>query len=311
MPDEYREDLRRRLLAVYNALSATTYLAKIFDQDWYQTILDEIEKADLSRPFQCDSALMFFEPDHPLRGVPWFEDLQRKVEQGRAEELDKDERIALAFLGLDPLKTFLPVLEERLACFASSQFKQTEVSTKLNELRANRFNPSFRNHMFEISVLGFFCKEGVLTDIEVPVGVGASTVDGEINVDGRSILVEITFTSQELLSSRPGVGAVDVDRLVQQVVDKIRKKVAQGKQLAVARGNPSLLFLGRNRLGADKVAARFGIAECFTDPVFAALSGIVVSDSWKLIQTEFYIGSKPAVPLSSNEIEILKRWFGT
>jgi len=165
--------------------------------------------------------------------------------------------------------------------------------------------------VFELSVLGFLAKEGVLTDIEVPVGNGQSTVDGEISIDGRPILVEVTFTSQELLPPAPGVHLVDGEALVKQVVAKLRKKVAGGRQLALVRGNPSLLFLGRNRLGADNLTSRWGIKECFGDPDFAKLSGVIVSDSWKLIGTELHPGLLPEIPLSTNEIEVLTRWFGS
>ena len=230
--------------------------------------------------------------------------------QGRENELDKESRFVLGCVGLDPLKTFLPILDERLGSFARLPFKLADVSKKLRELHANRFKPEFRNHVFELSVLGFFAKEGVLTDIEVSVGAGQGTVDAEISIDGRPILVEVTFTSQELLPPGPGSGAIDVNQFVTQVVDKIRKKVAEGRQLALVRRNPSILVLGRNRLGADKVTSRWGVNECFDDPDFGKLSGVVVSDTWKLLRAEFHIAPQPDVPLSGREIETLTRWFG-
>lgn len=214
MTKEYRQDLRRRLRFVYEALSKTSFLSKIFDREWYQTISKEIERADLSHPLQIGSALMFSEFDHPLRGVQWFEEAQDLVMQGRENELDKESKFVLGCVGLDPLRTFLPILDERLGSFAKLPFKRDEVSRKVNELHANRFKPDFRNHVFELSVLGFFANEGVLTDIEVSVGAGQGTVDGEISIDGRPILVEMTFTSQELLPSGPGSGFIDVNQFV-------------------------------------------------------------------------------------------------
>jgi len=309
MTEEYRQDLHRRLRFVYEALSKTTFLNKIFDQEWYQTISKEIERADLSHPLQIDSALMFSELDHPLRGVPWFEEAQDLLMQGNVEQLDPDATFLLACWGLDPLKTFLPTLDERLAGFAKVPFKRDEVSRKVNELHANRFNPEFRNHVFELSVLGFFAKEGVLTDIEVAVGAGQGTVDGEISIDGRPILVEVTFTSQVLLPAGAGVYFGDANQLVNQVVGKIRRKVAEGRQLALVRGDPSILILGRNRLGADKITSRWGVKECFADPDFAKLSAVVVSDTWKLLRTQFHIAPQPNIPLSDREIETLGRWF--
>jgi hypothetical protein len=309
--DDYREELQRRLDLVFGALSRTSFLAQIFDGEWHKTLSDQISQARPGASFQTDSALMFFELDHPLRGAPWFEKAQDLLEQGHQDKLDREDKVALAFLGMDPLRHFLPLLDERLSAFASLQFKQSEVSRKIKELRANRFKPDFRNHVFELSVLGFLSLKGVLTDIEVPLSAGGGTVDGEIRIDGRQILIEVTFTSQELLPTGSGVCAVNVKPLVDQVVHKIKKKVADGRQLALARGIPSLLFLGRNRLGADSVTARWGIQECFSDPEFSRLSGLVVSDTWKLVKTEFHAGPNAETPLSKKEIKILQEWFGT
>jgi len=53
---------------------------------------------------------MFFQLDHPLRGVAWFEHAQDLVEQGRASELGEDQAFVYALFGRDPLKSFLPIL---------------------------------------------------------------------------------------------------------------------------------------------------------------------------------------------------------
>jgi hypothetical protein len=311
MPEDYRQELKHRLGTVFEALSKTSFLKNIFDNDWYRKLGDEIDKADLTIPFRCDSALMFFELDHPLRGTPLLEEAHTLIDQGKEDKLDRNAKLAIKSFGPDPLRTFLPLLDQRLVSFSESQFKQSEISRKIRELHANRFKPDLRNHLFELSVLGFFALKGVLTDIEVPVPVGHGSIDGEIRLDGRPILVEVTFTSQELLTFQPGVSAVAISPLVKQVVDKIRKKVAEGRQLAAAKCVPSLLFLGRNRLGADRVTAQRGIQECFSDPGFSRLSGVVVSDSWKLLTTEFHVGPNPEIRLSGKEMDILRRWFGS
>ncbi len=309
MLEDYNHQLQQRLDAVFAALSKTSFLAKILDAEWHEELTTQICQAGPAAPFRTDSALMFFELDHPLRGAPWFEKAQDLVDQGLRDNLDRAEAMALAFLGCDPLRHFLPLLDERLSAFASLQFKQSEVSRKIAELRSNRFKPDFRNHVFELSVLGFLSLKGVLTDIEVPLPAGGGTIDGEIRIDSRQILIEVTFTSQELLPAVTGVHAVGVKPLVDQVVYKIKKKVAAGRQLAVARGIPSLLFFGRNRDGADRVTAGWGIQRCFVDPSFSRLSGLVLSDTWKLLNTEFHVAPKPEMPLSEKEVEILQEWF--
>jgi hypothetical protein len=311
MPEDSKQELQWRLDSVFAALSRTSFLAKILDGEWHETLSKQISQARPGAPFQSDSALMFLELDHPLKGAPWFEKAQDLLEQGQQDNLDREDKIALAFLGLDPLRHFLPLLDERLSAFDSLQFKRSEVLRKIKELRATRFKADFRNHVFELSVLGFFALKGVLTDIEVPIAPAAGTIDGEITIDGRQILVEVTFTSQELLPTLSDVRYVNVRPCVEQVIYKIRKKVAEGRQLALARGVPSLLFLGRNRFGADSVTSRWGVQECFSDPTFSCLSGIVTSDTWKLCRTEFHVGPNAETPLSKKEVDILQEWFET
>lgn len=309
--EQYRDSLRRRLSSVHEALSQTEILSRIFDKEWYQEILNHIEKADLSATFRCDAAFMFFTLDHHLRGVPWFEKAQRLLEGGEFERLDEHDRFALGVFGRDPIRAFLPILEQRLSAFAQLPFKQKAVSQKLNELRANRFNRfHFFSHVFEISTLGFFAGEGVLTDIDVPVNGGPSTVDGEIHLDGRPILVEITLATKELLSAEPGVHFGDVESMVDQVVSKVRKKVAEGRQLALARGVPSLLVIGLNPLGSDKITSKWGVDECFANPDFAKLAAIILSSDWKLHRTQLRVAAQPDFPLSSTEVSVLAKWFG-
>lgn len=309
MSKDYKQRLQQRLDAVFGAVSRTSFLSTILDKEWHEKLAKQISQAPPNLPFQSDAALMFFALDHPLRGAPWFEKAQDLLEQKRQNELDEDEKIVLAFFGLDPLRHCLPELDQRLRAFASLQFKQTEVSKKIHELRANRFNSEFRNHVFELSVLGFFALKGVLTDIEVPSLAGGSTVDGEIKIDDRQILVEITFTSQELIPSGSGAYAVDIKPFIDQVVYKIRKKVADGRQLATAKRIPSLLVLGRNPRGADSEECGWGIEKCFFDPAFSRLSALIVSDTWKLHKTEFFVGPHAETPLSIKEIRILQEWF--
>lgn len=309
-PQQYRVDLHRRLDTVYEAVSRTDVLASILDRKWYETIWGEIDKADLSGPFHSESAVMLFELDHFLRGVQWFEQAQTAWLNGRAEDLGDDQARVLGIAGLDPLKTFLPVFEERLACFSRIPFRRPDVATKLKELRDNRFRHKFRNCAFELSVLGFLAKQGVLTDIEVEMDHETGTsVDGQINIDGRPILAEATLATKDLLSCEPGIHYGNWQDEVDQVLVKTRKKVADGRQLALARGIPCILFLALNPLAADTTIAKLVIHDCFENKEFAKLSGVVLSDSWKLFRAEFHDGPKAEVPLSVKETETLLRWF--
>ena len=306
MNNSYHTDLQRQLDSICDALEKTNTLSKILDEEWCKTVRNEIANFKADQVFSSDSALMFFQLNHPFRGVPWFENAQSLALSGGIEKLTSDEKMALAFCGFDPLKVFLPICDERLNALSKLPFKTEVIGGKFHQLKECRYTSDFRNHLFELLVLGFFAKEDALTDIEP----ADTMVDGVVNIDNRQILLEVTFTSQELLSDLPGVHSGDVNALINQVIYKAKKKVADGRQLALAKKVPAILVLGLNRLSADDITSRIGIEVCFDEPDFSKLSGVVVSDSWKLMTTRFYRGKNPEIPLSKVELTAFQSWFG-
>jgi hypothetical protein len=159
--------------------------------------------------------------------------------------------------------------------------------------------PSFKNHLFVLSVLGDLTLKKVLTDIEE----ASTSVDGVINIDGRDILVEATNTTPQVIPNFVGVLSVDPNVEIDQVVKKLRKKVAEGRQRALAKGRPAVLFLARTHLRADRDSAKIALKKCFNDANCAALSGVVVADSWRLFVTEWYPGIKPDAPFTKRDKE--------
>jgi hypothetical protein len=95
----------------------------------------------------------------------------------------------------------------------------------------------------------------VLTDIEEDT----TAVDGVIGIAGRDVLVEATNTTQQVIPDFTGVMSLDPDVQIDQVLRKIRKKVADGRQLALARGKPTVLFIALTHRGADRTAAEIAI----------------------------------------------------
>ena len=158
--EQYRTELFNTLDTIFEAVSKTIELAKILDLEWYARIKHEIATAPLVPHFTCDAALMFFELRHWLRGDSTFEIGQELLFQGKIEEASDEQKMALKLFGPDPLRTLLPLMEERLAAFSALPFKQKEVQEKLKQLRDRRFSGTFYNYMFEVLVLGFFAKEG-------------------------------------------------------------------------------------------------------------------------------------------------------
>jgi len=302
--NSYKNHLHQQLDEICQALRRTNTLFSILDKEWCDRIRLYIEDYKEDTIFSSTSALIFFQLRHPFRGVPWFEKAQSAIFSGGIDELENDEKLAIGSIGLDPLKVYLPIWDERLTALSKLSSKNEKVEMKLHQLRKSRFSTEFRNHFFEVLVLGFFAHKGVLTDIDPE----HTMVDGVIDIDNREMLLEVTFTSQELLLDTPGVHTGDVNALLDQVIYKITKKVADGRQLALAQGVPTILVFGLNRLGADEVIFNIGIEACFDNLRFSKLSGVVLSDSWKFIGTRFYQSKNSEVPLSGKEFKILKEW---
>lgn len=299
-------ELLENLHALRGAVASTAVIRSILDDDWFDTVERAIQADSPSHTIPADPTGVLYDFCHPLRGADWFERDQELALAGRLHEIDEDGKFAIAFAGLDPIKTTLPVVERRLAAFAGLPFKQDTVRVKLNELRAARHAPAFKNHLFELNVLGDLAMRGVLVDVED----SATGVDGAIRIDGRDILVEATNTVQRVIPEFTGVffGSPDVE--IDQVTKKVRKKVAEGRQLARANGKPTILFLARTHMGASRESADAALTECFRSPSFSALSGVVLADTYRLHVTSWRLGVAPDAPLTENEVARLAEWYG-
>ena len=304
--DEYRNGLLEQLDTIFSEVSKMKNLSIILDKVWRDTIQEEIIQSNLEPVFKSDKSWMYFELIHWLRGSDWFEKGQKLLFEGKELELSDGQRMALAFLGPDPLKVLLPVLEKRLNSYFTSGLNSQLLKDKFNLLTTSRFSLAFFNYIFEILALGAFAHSGLLKGIEIPVGTQGSTIDGLIEIDSRAIYTEVTLTTQEILSSFPGVHSASTDVLYNQVLNKIEKKVADSRQIALVKSSPSLLIIGRNPRGADQIMSELVIRNCFDNPKFQKLSGIIVSDSWKFIKPQFYKGTNPETEFSSNEIDQIK-----
>ena len=299
-------ELLANLNAVKRAVQSTTAFKTILDDEWFDTIERRIVENSPSQIVTADQTGFLRDFSHPLRGAAWFENDQELALTGRQAEVDAAGKPALASFGPDPLRTVLPALDSRFASFAALPFKTEIVQRKLNEIRTARFSPAFRNHLFELSVLGDLARRGVLVDIEDR----ATRVDGTIVLDDREILVEATNTTQSVNPLINSPFPRDLAKEVNQVRDKVKKKVTNGRQLALANGKPTLLFLARWQWGASREAADWVLEECFGLRDFAALSGVVLADSYLFHVTSWRPAKSPDVPLSDREIAFLEEWYG-
>ena len=274
-PDQ--QDKFDEFQAIREAVGKTTLLFSIFDETWFKEALPKIMSSSLPGMVAAAPSLFFHNLPHPLLDAARFE-------------------------------AAITLLDRRLKAFAELPFKQKEVKNKLKQLRSTRSDRPFKNHLFEINVLGDLRLKEVLCDIEE----STTKVDGVIDLAGRQIFIEATNTTQEVIPPFNGstrVMAVNTDCQIDQVVKKFHKKVAEGKQLDLAKGSPTLLFLARTYYGADRHAAEIAINECFHANEFAALSGVVLADSWKFKITSWHPGITPVTPLTEVEGRRLRDWY--
>jgi len=298
-------ELLGNLNALRLAVVAAPVLSSILDDGWFETVEQAVRTDSPSHTISADPSGFLYDFCHRLRGIDWFERNQELALAGRLAEVSENGRFAIALEGLDPLKTMLPKIENRLAAVTALPFKQSTVQMKLRELRAARTAPAFKNHLFELNVLGDLALRGVLMDIDD----GATGVDGTVRIDGRDLLVEATNTVQQVIPDFSGAFFVSPDVEINQVIDKVRKKVAEGRQLARANGKPTVLFLARTSRGAGREEADAALAECFRMADFSALSGVVLADTYRLHVTSWRPGITPDVPLTETEAASLKDWY--
>lgn len=263
--------------AIREAVGKTTLLSSIFDEPWFKEVRPKIE-------------------DSPLPGMraatPFFHGLPHPL------------------LDTDNFNTVLTLLDRRLKVFAELPFRQEEVNAKIKLLRKRRSEEDFPNHFFEINVLGDLAHKDTLRDIEVLPDdeKSPSSVDGVIYLHEREIFIEVTrqvvprFTGARMMT-------IDTEGQIKKVVRKLREKIAKGRQLALAKGSPTLLFLARTYYGADRLLAEIAINECFRANEFAGLSGVVLADSWKFQMTSWHPGVTPDISLTEAEEGKLRNWY--
>ena len=70
-----------------------------------------------------------------------------------------------------------------------------------------------------------------------------------------------------------------------------------------------MLFLARTPYGADRYAAEIEVNEYFRSNEFPALSGVVLADSWKFLNTSWHPGVTAATPLTEAEERKLQSWY--
>ena len=276
-----QQDKFNEFLAIREAVGKTSVLSSIFDEPWFKEAWPKIK-------------------DSPLPGMraatPFFHGLPYPLDD------------------IDKFNTVLALLDHRLKDFAELPFKKEVVNTKIKLLRTHVQNKKFLEHFFEINVLGDLALKRVLRDIEVfpDPERSQSNVDGVIDLEGRPILIEATNTTEEIIPPFNGstrVMAVDTDCQFKQVFKKLHKKVAEDKQLARAKGRPTVLFFALTYYGADRLLAEIELNECFRSSEFATLSGVVLADSWKFQVTSWHPGITPDIALTEVEKGKLQNWY--
>lgn len=276
-----QEDKFDEFKAIREAVGKTTLLSSIFDEPWFKEVWPKIKDSPLPGMVAADPGLFFHGLPHSLLDTAKFKDA-------------------------------IALLDRRLNAFKAIPFKKEVVNAKIELLRDTRSNKKFLEHFFEMNVLGDLALKSVLRDIEVfpDPKRSQSNVDGVIDLAGRRIFIEVTNTTEEVIPRFTGrVMVGNPNREIYQVIKKLRKKGAEGKQLELVKGSPTLLFLARTYYGADRYSAETAINECFRANEFPGLSGVVLADSWKFQMTSWHPGVTPDIPLTEAEEGKLRDWY--
>jgi hypothetical protein len=122
-PNSGREAVARQLEALRKAVAGTSMLASVLDDSWFKGAETRLWSPSTSGILGVDPTGLLLSINHPLRGIAWFEADQAFFQGGRGEEIDADGRLALRLFGVDPLRTFIPLLEARLEALQTLPFK--------------------------------------------------------------------------------------------------------------------------------------------------------------------------------------------
>lgn len=273
--EQYRNSLISQLDKMMVVVRKCPYLYGVLDDEWYEEILSEIQSAKIkSSSFESLRGYMFF----PL-----------KENHGRIHRLEK-----------------------RLSSLSGTSNIQKELQKKIDNLKHHRSSPEYINYLFELMVLGAFAEEGLLVDIEVPVGANGSTIDGLIKLDGRQVFIEVTYTSQELFNvPKDEIIEVSIGKMIKQVIRKTEKKLLEGKQLGLVDGKPTILVLGLNFNGADDYSTGLASNNMFADMTFSNLSGMITSEYWDFISPKLYMNANANCQFTRQENNTLEELMET
>ena len=219
-----------------------------------------------SKNYTDEHAGIFFELLFMMRGDDWYEDNQQKILNRQLGQCDERFlKIAFPFFGVDPLFDWVPILEKRFAAIESSEHAAAW-KAKSKEAYGKRYTADIRNHLFELSVLGYFAEQKILkdTDCRLPGSTSQTNIDALVSINSKNIYVEATYTSQQLFDAPTHTGQVmylPVNEMFEQAIYKVSKKALMGKQLHLVHSTPAVLILGRNPWGACELTAREGLKD--------------------------------------------------
>jgi hypothetical protein len=273
--EEYRSSLIFQLDEMMVVVRECPYLSRVLDTEWHNEILSEIRSAQIkSSGFKSLRACMFFQ----LR-----------------KNHERIHRIEKRFSSLHVIPNI-----------------QDELQVKIDNLKHNRFSLTYRNYLFELMVLGAFAEEGLLVNIEVPIGTRGSTIDGLVKLGGREVFIEATYTTQELFEvPKDEAIMVSIDEMMEQVIKKTEKKILEGRQLGLVDGNPTILVLGLNFNGADDYSTELASNNMFADMTFSNLSGMITSKYWDFISPKLYMNANAKCQFTREEKNMLEELMET
>jgi len=153
-------------------------------------------------------------------------------------------------------------------------------------------------HALGLSVICKFAHDEVLVDIEPKISTNSGKrADALVNISGRTVLVEATRITKDLVSKKATIGSVSVSKMMYQTISKLK---AKAEQLDEASQPTVVITTAAPRIGADSINAEWAVVENIHS--FPKISAVIVSESHNFKYGGYNTNSEAEYKLSENEI---------
>lgn len=194
----------------------------------------------------------------------------------------------------DIVNRSIPILIDRTK-------KKDVLRHKLDSIKRGEFYQTL-DTIFELSVLCNF--SDIIVDIDRKIKVGSgSNVDAIIRLTDREVLLESTRINKDLVDPNARTGTMSVDKMMGQVIRKMKDKAGKDIQLALAQC-PSILVICPPTRGTIQDTIRWALESKIS--LFDKVGIVISSDNHNFKGCKWYINTQANYPFADEEIKQLK-----